>query len=436
MPDFTLQSIAIFLALYALCIWCMLFMYNVPLCALHRGALKVWTKKINKFVFFYAPPVVFLIFHDAPWMQPILKPEGWNWRPVHVAAVLLAAYAIFCQLLVTKRLLFPKAVPEKISESSTAFPMEAKPEQWNIFLDRKWTHQPRAGERPLGPNTKPVPKYRRKIIKVKPHRTRVKMLCRPPFSWINQAYDLRLRKIELSLARLPKAFDGLRVLQLSDNHYGEVMSPAWYLHVVKVAREQQADLIVLTGDLVAGDHLYRQAVEVMAELDAPLGIYCVRGNHDFYTEPHIIAWWLEAYGIRLLSNRYVDLERDGEKIRLCGVEHPYVPLKQYEKAMGPETGSDAPFRLGLVHMPDIAVKMQNKIGADLILTGHTHGGQWRLPLIGPVIYPSIYGRRFDRGLQRLGKALLYNSAGFGMHTIPLRLNCPPEITLFTLRKKS
>jgi predicted MPP superfamily phosphohydrolase len=258
-------------------------------------------------------------------------------------------------------------------------------------------------------------------------------LLKPPLDWVNQSYDLRVHELTLSFSNLPKSFDGLRVLQLSDNHYGEIMSPAWHEHVCREAMALRPDLIALTGDLVAGDHLYRQAVESMKSLRAPLGVYVVRGNHDFYTEPHIIAYWLESQGFNLMSNRHTDLERDGQILRICGVEHPYVPIKSFQGALGPEPRNDRPFRLVLAHSPDVATRLE-RLGADLFLTGHTHGGQWRLPVIGPVIYPSIHGRRFDKGIQKLGDALLHNSSGFGLHTIPLRLNCPPEITLFTLRR--
>ena len=96
-------------------------------------------------------------------------------------------------------------------------------------------------------------------------------------------------------------------------------------------------------------------------------------------------------------------------------------------------GPSVPFRLVLSHTPDNIFRLA-RTGADLVLSGHTHGGQWRLPAIGPIAFPSRYGRRFTPGLQKIGSTLLYASNGIGVHTIPFRLSCPPEITLFILRK--
>ena len=253
------------------------------------------------------------------------------------------------------------------------------------------------------------------------------------FQRFDESYDLQIHEIALRFPNLPKAFDGLRVLHISDIHHGEMLSPNYYHHVVEQAVALKADMVVVTGDFPATDNSYKESIEILSPLKPPMGIWAVRGNHDFYTEPELIAHWIKEHGIGLLSNCYKDFEREGQKLRLIGVEHPFLDVTDWDALMGPDEGGEPIFRLALSHVPD-NIRNLSRAGADLVLSGHTHGGQWRLPLIGPLVIPSIYGRRYDQGLKQVGKSLLYVSRGMGIHTIPLRFNCPPEIAVFDLRR--
>lgn len=237
----------------------------------------------------------------------------------------------------------------------------------------------------------------------------------------------------MEFAQLPPAFDGLRVLHLTDSHYGALLSPRYYRHAIEQAAALPADLIVITGDYTAADHLHRESVELFTPLQAPMGVWTIRGNHDYYTEANVMGYWFEYYGIRLITNQSVDFTRDNQVFRLIGTEHPYQPVANWQALVGAKTPDT--FCLALSHRPDNIYNL-SKAGADLVLSGHTHGGQWRIPLIGPLFIPSSYGRRFDQGFHLAGNSLLYTSRGFGGHTFPLRLNCPPEIALFVLRRKT
>jgi predicted MPP superfamily phosphohydrolase len=151
------------------------------------------------------------------------------------------------------------------------------------------------------------------------------------------------------------------------------------------------------------------------------------GNHDVGTDEAHIAAVLQSHGISVLRNRSVPLERNGARLWLAGLgdvlEGKY-DLKQTLKGIPkPE-----PVVL-LVHEPDFAGYVKD---VDLQLSGHSHGGQIRFPLLGAPVLP-VMGRRYPRGLRRIGPLTLYTNVGIGTIWLPMRLNCPPEVTLLTLR---
>ncbi|NQU42472.1 metallophosphoesterase [bacterium] len=405
--------------------------YNVIVCSLPRMWIKGWIKRAGM-GFCLVLPLVLVIFHGEPWLRPVLTLERFHW--IHGALVGVLGVAAVGQALITFRLCRCPRVAAIRSNHTWRAPFQAALRDFDVLRDRKFIRQPRAGTVPEA-DAEPVPHYRHQILPVKSHTGKLRLTLSPPLKWINQAYDLRVHHFVLALPQLPPAFDGLKVLHLTDGHYGEVLSPKFHRHVLEQGMALEPDLIALTGDFVAGDHLYRQAIDALKELKAPLGVWAVRGNHDFYSEPQIVKYWLEQAGIQVLTNRHVDLERDGQVFRLVGIEHPYVRLRDWTPAVGEPVAPGSPFRLVLAHTPDVVYRL-SRLGADLVMCGHTHGGQFRLPLIGPVVYPSLYGRRFDRGFRQIGPTLLYASNGYGLHTFPLRLNCPPEVTLFELRRGS
>jgi hypothetical protein len=473
MADGFLTPLLIGLLFQAAGLWLFFVVYNLGVCSLERSILKRQLQNAAAAVFLVALPAILIGYRHAPWLEPILAAHRLHTAHVVLAVILL--YALTCQISVTCRLLRPRRVPNLIALRERRAPYEPSIRDWDVYLREDFTTQPKAGTVPPdcgpdahGSNAAPVPPYRRRVKSVRSHPLEIRFILSSPFRHIDQTYDLRLVEVELGFPNLPPAFDGLRVLQLTDNHFGEVVSPAWYSHVVRHAGEMRPDLIVLTGDLSGAQNLYRQAVEMMRPLRAPMGVWAIRGNHDFNTEPEVLAYWLERENIRLLPNRHVDFERQGQTLRLIGLEHPYKRLKDWRglsdqsdqsdpsdpsdqsdpsnpsdqsdssDPSDPSNSSDlsggpsVPFRLVLSHTPDNIFRLA-RAGADLVLSGHTHGGQWRLPVIGPIAFPSRYGRRFTPGLQKIGRTLLYASNGIGVHTIPFRLSCPPEITLFILR---
>jgi len=163
---------------------------------------------------------------------------------------------------------------------------------------------------------------------------------------------------------------------------------------------------------------------------ATMATFAVLGNHDVLVDPERIADRLQSCGIEVLQNRFVPLERSGSRLWIGGVEDVLEGAPDLEAALrGVPRGECA---LLLAHEPDFALDVA-RYPVDLQLSGHSHGGQVRIPFVGAPWLPTL-GRRFPMGKYKLGKLTLYTNIGLGTVRVPVRWNCPPEITLLTLRK--
>ena len=245
--------------------------------------------------------------------------------------------------------------------------------------------------------------------------------------------------IDIPLSRLPQSWDGLRIAQLSDLHYDPHFSAVPIAKAVDLVNGLKPDLIVVTGDFVTSPFsasrssnaqaakMIEPCSQLLSRMQAPLGVHACLGNHDVATDEAQIAAVLESHGISVLRNRSIPLERNGARLWLGGLndvlEGKY-DLKQALKGVPkPE-----PVVL-LVHEPDYAGYVKD---VDLQLSGHSHGGQIRFPILGAPVLP-VMGRRYPQGLRRIGPLTLYTNVGIGTIWLPMRLNCPPEVTLITLR---
>jgi predicted MPP superfamily phosphohydrolase len=250
-----------------------------------------------------------------------------------------------------------------------------------------------------------------------------------------------VRSIEVSLVRLPAAFDGFTIAQLSDFHYHEYFSATPIRAAVEIVNNLHPDLVVLTGDFVTVP-LYRQfharkraanAAEPCAGLLSPLhsrlGTVSVLGNHDADSDAPRIIEILHSHGLPVLRNRSIPMEQGGSRIWLCGLDSIWEGNPDMDRALH-EVPSEELVVL-LVHEPDFADEAAY-YPVDLQLSGHSHGGQIWLPGIGAPWLPTL-AKRYPRGLCRIGPLTLYTNVGLGTIRLPIRLNCPPEVTLFTLR---
>jgi predicted MPP superfamily phosphohydrolase len=259
-------------------------------------------------------------------------------------------------------------------------------------------------------------------------------------TFIEPAHPI-LNRVDIPLRRLPPAFDGFTIVQLSDFHYDEIFSAVPIRRAVQTVNKLQPDLIVLTGDYVTEPILHRflhnrkqaaNAAEpcgaLLRQLRAGFGLHAILGNHDHNTDGHRVTECLQSQGIPVLINRSIAIERGGARLWLAGIDD------------NPDEGditltlkgvpADEPV-VALVHEPD-AADLVARHSVDLQLSGHSHGGQVRLPLIGPVYLPPL-GKKYPWGLRKVGSLALYTNVGLGTMGAPVRFNCPPEITLFTLR---
>jgi hypothetical protein len=242
----------------------------------------------------------------------------------------------------------------------------------------------------------------------------------------NEQYKLEILERTYRLPRVPAAWDGLSILHLSDLHFTGTVAREYFEQVIEEADRLGCDLIALTGDLVDRPAFYEWVPELLGRLRGRLGAYAVLGNHDSWFDHDRIRRDLASVGVRLLSGRWEVIDVHGQPLVLAGTEAPWMGRLPDLSAAPPDA-----FRMLLSHTPDNA-PWASRQGIDLLLAGHNHGGQVRLPVIGPVFMPSRYGRRFDAGAFQIGPTLVHVSRGIsGRH--PFRFGCKPELTKIVLR---
>jgi predicted MPP superfamily phosphohydrolase len=242
------------------------------------------------------------------------------------------------------------------------------------------------------------------------------------------------------IRNLPDAFLDLNIVQISDIHLVEY-TEAWFLErMVAQVNALQPDLVLVTGDFVSrgpwdksvGRRAAGTCAEILSTLKAPqrFGIF---GNHDISVGPALIADVMRAHGLPILVDSYTPIERGHDHLWLCGSDDAGTRSPNLSMAVPPYP--DAPVIL-MCHEPDFAdtvIRHPRFPLIDLMLSGHTHGGQVRLPVVGPLILPPM-GKKYIRGLFHFDHMQLYVNRGLGTVGLPFRLNCPAEITQIQLTR--
>jgi hypothetical protein len=241
------------------------------------------------------------------------------------------------------------------------------------------------------------------------------------------------------LERWPERLDGFTIALLSDFHFDPYFSIHPLTAAIPIVNALRPDLIVLTGDfvsvpLVGNDRKAAFAAEpcarLLSQMTAPHGLWAVLGNHDDGTDPQHVTRALQAEGIQVLANQSTALERDGARIWLAGVNDVLSHTADLSKTLR-RVPAGEPVVL-LAHEPDFADEA-SRFPIDLQLSGHSHGGQIRLPLLPPLYLPKM-AKKYVLGGYQVGPLALYTTCGLGTVGVPMRLNCPPEITLLSLQK--
>lgn len=244
---------------------------------------------------------------------------------------------------------------------------------------------------------------------------------------------LAVERVDVPIRRLPAALQGLTIAHLSDLHVSRATSAEHVAEAVALANRQRPDLVVLTGDYITDDPAFiPAAARAVAGLRAPLGVYAVLGNHDHWSgaADRIVSSFEDA-GVAVLGNAHRRLPvRDGA-VWLAGVDDPWLGRDDLAHALRGAPEGD--LRVLLAHEPDFADTAARQ-GVQLQLSGHSHGGQVRLPLTGHVVVPPM-SERYPIGLQRVrgSSALVYTSRGIGVVAPAVRFNCRPEVAILRLR---
>ena len=248
-----------------------------------------------------------------------------------------------------------------------------------------------------------------------------------------EAWDYELTETVVPVRELPERFEGFRIAQVSDVHHGRLVPIEEVRRVVKLANAAHADMIALTGDYTTQFRQYVEpCAEALAELSAPEGVWAVLGNHDHNTDGPLTRQALARRGINVLTNENTVLRRGADVLQLAGTDDWGWGKADFKRAMsGVDTARPS---VMLSHEP-IALDMPATRGVSLILSGHTHGGQICLPIVGTPIshlWPKYF--RYVRGMHESEGTRLYVSRGTGMIGVPVRLGARPEVAVLRLQR--
>jgi uncharacterized protein len=243
---------------------------------------------------------------------------------------------------------------------------------------------------------------------------------------------------EFFLKSLPPAFDGYTLAQVSDFHLTTIMGPAHYENIAQQVNALEADCIVITGDFL--DSREHSRIDMIPpsirDLRARDGVYAILGNHDYKFNVRAVIQAVGSVGVRMLVNEHTELKcqrgDSSETLYLAGVDDIIRKRQDLDAALnGIREGSCVVL---LAHEPDYADDVARDGRVALQLSGHTHGGQLRVPFAGEIrsVLPKL-AKRYIMGRYQIGDLQLYVNRGLGLAALPIRFNCLPEITLITLR---
>ena len=246
----------------------------------------------------------------------------------------------------------------------------------------------------------------------------------------NEVNDPTVIPVTVPIKNLKPALEGFTIAQMTDIHLEPYTQVPLVEEAVEMTNQLKPDLVVLTGDFIW--HWAESAFDLapaLAKLNPRLGVYAVMGNHDYWKDIRVVDAAFSESGIPVLYNQGIAFSVGKEQLYLAGMDDGWAGKPDLEAALS-DAPAGAPVVL-LLHEPDLADLVVKRGGVDLQLSGHTHGGQVRVGGEKPIFLPYL-GKKYDYGLYRVEDMWLYTNGGLGTISVPYRLNCPPEITLFTL----
>ncbi len=246
--------------------------------------------------------------------------------------------------------------------------------------------------------------------------------------------QLDINSFTLKSSKIPKSFDGIRILQFSDTHIGHYYDREQFANLIQTINEQKADIVIFTGDLIDAPDQYKEAgllVPLLKSIKAPLGKFSVYGNHDhggYGTETY--RQLMEHSGFKLLMNSFERITLRKKQIVIAGLDDYMLGRPDFEQTLGGI--SDDIYTIFLAHEPDV-VKISQSYPIEVQLSGHSHGGQIKLPIYGALITPP-FATEYIEGFYKIGSEplTLYVNRGLGTTRVPFRFLSKPELTIFTL----
>jgi predicted MPP superfamily phosphohydrolase len=236
-------------------------------------------------------------------------------------------------------------------------------------------------------------------------------------------------RLTLPLPHLPSSLDGMTIAHISDLHAGKVVTAPKIRRFVNLINSLQPDVIVITGDMLeSAPKSASMCARELGQLCAPQGVYAIMGNHERRLLGDQAQEPFRQAGLNVLCNAAQRIGVDGDALWIVGLDD--LVTRHGDLALALRGVPDRACKVLLAHEPDFADQAA-RFPIDLQLSGHTHGGQVRLPGIGPLILP-VLGRKYPMGLYRVGNMWVYTNRGLGVASPPVRFNCRPEITLLTL----
>ncbi len=244
---------------------------------------------------------------------------------------------------------------------------------------------------------------------------------------LNEANTLMVEEVKIRLKRLPKNLEGLRIVHLSDIHHSPFTDIEHISRAVKIANSLKPDMFVLTGDYVSHESAYiAPMAEVLGKLESEFGTFACLGNHDHWTDAEMVTDLLREANIKVLINEGFRFTAKDASFWLAGVDDYMVGKTDLRSALRGSFPDE--MKMVLAHNP-IIVRRAARVGVDLMLSGHTHGGQIKLRDDEKRILPR---RKLKNGLYRRKDTQIYITRGIGTVVLPVRYGCPPEISLLEL----